>query len=188
MREGAIKEIAIREVSTFCGYADIAYTAIDRAGGGATADETFAAVHAFLGHCATVTRLLWSPDLAGHAGGRTIAQALDIPRGYRFEDETVREMIERYDRRLAVGLATRAAVAKVLDGNIGDRDAFEEEDSLFLRHYDPTVDTLTWTEEAINLGHLAGEFADIKARADAWLRENAVLLDRPASPSIPPPR
>lgn len=186
MRPGMIKEIAIREVSTFSGFADIVYRAIDRAGGAPTTDEVFALIHAFLGHCAAVTRLLWSSELAASAGGRTVAQVLEVPPGYRFEDESVRQMIERYDHRLAIGLSTRAAVAKVLDGNIGDRDAFEEEDSLFLRHYDPTVDTLTWTEEELNLGHLAGELADIKARADAWLAANAALVDRPAEPSIPP--
>lgn len=185
MRDGAIKEIAIREVSAFCGFADMAYRGIDRSGG-QLADEVYFLIHSFLDHCGTVARLLWSPELAEHAGGRTIAQVLEVPRGYRFEDETVREMVEHYDHRLARGLATRGEVAKVLDYNIGDRDAFEEENSIFLRHYDPTVDTLTWTEEELPLQHLAAELADIRDRAEAWLKANAVLEERPATASIPP--
>ncbi len=109
-----------------------------------------------------------------------------MPQNYRIEDDSVREIMDRYDKRLAHGLSLRGEVGKVLDFNIGDRDAFEEEYSLFLRHYDPTVDTLTLMEEEFNLAQIATELADIRSRADAWLQANASLEARPATPSVPP--
>lgn len=185
MRDAPIVELGIREISTYCDFAELAYRSIDKSGR-QEAVGTFFHVHSLLSHCATAARLLWSPALAEHAGGRTIAEILDVPRDYRIEDDSVREIMDRYDTRLAHGLSLRGEVHKVLDFNIGDRDAFEEEYSIFLRHYDPTVDTLTLMEEEFNLAKIATELADIKSRADAWLMQNASLEERPATPSIPP--
>jgi hypothetical protein len=103
-------------------------------------------------------------------------------------DGTAREMLDRYDLRLSRGLAVRGEVHKILDANIGGRDAFEEEYCLFLRHYDPTVDTPTRMEEDLRLGHIAAELADVRVRAEAWLAANATLAARPAAPSVPPTR
>jgi len=185
MRDFPIVELGIREVATYSGFADFAYRHIDHRGGQA-AQQTFFFIHSFLAHCGTVARLLWSPELAAHAHGRTIAQILNLPGGYHIDDDSVREMLEHYDRRLARGLAARGEVGKVLDFTVGDRDAFEEELSVFLRHYDPSVDTLTLMEEELNLQRLWTEVADINARAKHWLGDNAVLAERPAVASIPP--
>jgi len=185
MRDTPIVKLAIREVSTYCDFADLAYRSLDKSGS-QEAVRCFFYAHSFLVHCATVARLLRSSDLAEHAGGRTIAELLELPRDYRIENESVREVIDSYDTRLAHGLSLRGEVGKILDFNIGDRDAFEEEYSLFLRHYDPTVDTLTLMEEEFNLAQIAAELADIKSRADDWLERNASLGERPATVSIPP--
>ncbi len=184
MRDAAIVEIGIREIATYCEFADFAYSNIDRSGEQDT-PQTFFHIHAFLGHCAAVARLVWSEEFAAHADGRSLAQLLDVPRDYRSHQDSVREMIESYDRRLAQGLALRGEVGKILDRNIGDRDAFEEEFSIFLRHYDPTVHVLTEMEEEIDLQRLHNEIADIQARATAWLAANAVLEDRPAEVVVP---
>lgn len=185
MRDFPIVEIGIREVATYSEFADFAYRHIDRRGGQG-AQQAFFFIHSFLAHCSTVARLLWSPELAAHARGRTIAQTLELPGNYHIDDDSVREMLEHYDRRLARGLAARGEVGKVLDFTLGDRDAFEEEFSVFLRHYDLSVDTLTLMEEELNLQQLWTEIDDIGARAKRWLEENAVLAERPAFPSIPP--
>jgi hypothetical protein len=185
MRDAAVVEIGIREVSTYCTLADLAYRNIDESRRKEAVD-TYLYVHAFLSCCGMVARLLWSPELAKHAADRTLAAMLEVPAAYRLEDDSVREVIDRYDYRLAQGLALQGGVRKILDFNIGDRDAFEEENSLFLRHYDPTVATLTLMEEEFNLAHIAAELADIKARADAWLQANASLQERPVTASIPP--
>ncbi len=185
MRDAAIVELGIREIATFCDFADLAYRSIDKSGR-QEAVVSYFYVHSLLSHCATVARLLWSPALAEHAGGSSIAALLKVPRSYRIEDDSVREIMDSYDTRLAHGLSLRGEVRKVLDFNIGDRDAFEQEYSLFLRHYDPTVDTLTLMEEEFNLAQIATELADIKSRAEAWLRDNAALEERPATPSVPP--
>lgn len=185
MRPAVILEIAIREISTYCGLGELAYRRLDKSGR-QTPEDSYLFIHAFLGNCATAARLLWSQELAELAAGQTIAQLLELPSTYHVEDDRIREMVDRYDHRLARGLATRGEVGKVLDFNIGDRDAFEEEMSVFLRHYDPTVDTLTLMEEEFLLGRIATELTDIKARADAWLEQNGILIGRPTSPSIPP--
>lgn len=185
MRPAAILEIAIREVSTYCRLGELAYRRIDKSGRQAP-EDSYLFIHALLGNCATVARLLWSQELAEFAGGQTVAQRLELPSAYHVEDDRIREILDRYDYRLARGLSTRGEVGRVLDFNIGDRDAFEEEMSVFLRHYDPTVDTLTLMEEEFPLGRIASELADIKTQADAWLDQNGILLSRPASPSIPP--
>jgi hypothetical protein len=185
MRDLPILEIAIREVAAYCEFAGFAYRQIDRSGGQA-AEETFFFIHSFLAHCSTVARLVWSPEIATHARSATIAEILELPGRYHMDDDTVREILERYDRRLERGLAARGEVGKVLDYTIGDRDAFEEEFSVFLRHYDPTVDTLTLMEEELNLQRLWSESDDIAIRARRWLSDNAILAERAATPSIPP--
>jgi hypothetical protein len=105
---------------------------------------------------------------------------------YRRDQDKVREILENYDRRLARGLATRGEVEKILDRNVGDRNAFEQEFSIFLRHYDPSVDVMTLMEEEIDLRHLHTEIVDIRARATEWLASNAVLEDHPAEVIVPP--
>ena len=185
MRDAPIVELGIREISTYCDFADMAYRGIDTRGR-QEAPRTFFYAHSLLAHCAMAARLLWSPELAEHAGGQTLAELLKVPQNYRIEDDSVREIIDRYATRLAHGLSLRGEVGKVLDFNVGDRDAFEEEYSLFLRHFDPTVDTLTLMEEEFNLSQIAAELADIKSLADAWLERNASLEERPAAASIPP--
>lgn len=184
MRDAAIVEIGIREIATYCEFANFAYANIDGSGAQDTA-QTFFHIQALLGHGAAVARLVWSEEFAAHADGRSLAQVLDVPRDYRNHQESVREMVERYDRRLAQGLALRGEVGKVLDRNIGDRDAFEEEFSIFLRHYDPTVHVLTEMEEEMDLQRLHNEITDIQARATAWLAANAVLEERPAEVVLP---
>ena len=185
MRNMAIVEIGIREISTYCDFADLAYRSIAKSGS-QQALSTFFYIHSLIANCAMVARLLWSPEFAKQAGGRSIAELLAIPADYRVEDDSVREIVDHYDKRLTHGLALRGEVAKVLDFNIGDRDAFEEEYSVFLRHYDPTVDTFTLMEEEFNLTRIATELSDIKTRADAWLKENASFAERSATVSIPP--
>lgn len=187
MRDLPIVEIGVREVSTYSALADFAYRHIDREGE-QDIMQTYFFVHSFLAHCSTVARLLWSSEIGAHGGGKTIAQLLELPGGYHIDDDSIRELLEHYDRRLARGLAARGEVGKVLDGTFGDRDAFEEEFSVFLRHYDPTVDTLTLMEEELNLQRLWSEIEDIAARAEAWLGKHAILAERPAVPSIPPRR
>lgn len=184
MRDYVIVEIGIREVSTHCEFADIAYNGIDTSGG-QDATDTYFFVHSFLSHCSTVASLLWSEELGRHADGQTIADVIEAPGGHRLKDASLGETLANYDRYLARGLALRGSVSKVLDYNIGDRDAFEEEGSIFLRHYDPTVDTLTLMEQEIPLGLICTELLEIKSRADEWLNANAALLERPATISIP---
>ena len=123
---------------------------------------------------------------ADHNANRTIAELLGVPDSSRIQDEAIRELLEGYDTRLAKGLTLYGEDARVLDFNIGDRDAFEEETSLFLRHYDPTIDTLTWLEDELNLTLIANEIADIRSRAEAWLKDNAALTEQPATVSVPP--
>jgi hypothetical protein len=184
MRDAAIVEIGIREIATYCEFADFAYSKFDGSETQETA-LTFFHIHAFLGLCGTVARLVWSEEFAPHASGRSIAQVLDVPADYRSHQDGVRELIDHYDRRLAQGLALRGEVGKILDRNVGDRDAFEEEFSIFLHHYDPTVHVLTELEEEIDLQRLHNEIADTRARATAWLAANAVLEDRPAEVVLP---
>lgn len=185
MRDVTIMELGIREVSNHCEFADIAYGNIDKSGH-QEAVQTFFYIHSFLAHCGTVAHILWSPDFAAHSRGQTIAQILNLPGNYRIEEETVREIIDRYDHHLAGRLASCGEVAKILDYNIGDRDSFEEESSFFLRHYDPTVDTFTLMEEEFHLQHIWAELADVRNRAEQWLKTNSQLIDRPASAGIPP--
>jgi len=185
MRDAPILELGIRELSTFCRFVEFAYDKIEKSGGQDAVDAFFYA-HAMLGNCAMAARLLRSHALAEHAAGRTIAELLEVPRKYQIEDEAIRDMLEGYDVRLAKGLAMRGEVTKVLDFNIGDRDAFEEDSVLFLRHYDPTVDVLTLLEDELNLRLIVNEIADIRSRAEAWLESNASLTEQPAAVSIPP--
>jgi hypothetical protein len=185
MRDAAIVEIGIRETAAHCEFAEFAYSNIDGSSA-QDAAQTFFFIHSFLGHCGTIARLVWSEEFASHAGGRSIAQVLDVPRQYRSGQDNVRELTENYDRRLARGLAMRGEVEKIFDRNVGDRDAFEEEFSVFLRHYDPSVDVLTVMEEEVDLRHLRAEMIDIRSRATAWLASNATLTDRPAEVTIPP--
>ena len=185
MRDGVIMELGIREVSNHCEFANIAYDNIDKSGRQEAA-QTYFFIHSFLGHCGTAARVLWSSEFAAHAAGQTIAQILNVPGNYRIEVEAVREIIDHYDHHLAGRLASCGELGKILDYNIGDRDAFEEESSFFLRHYDPTVDTLTLMEEEFNLQHMRAELADVRDRAELWLKTNSLLIDRPARPSISP--
>jgi hypothetical protein len=110
---------------------------------------------------------------------------LDVPRHYRSGQDNVRAVLENYDHRLVLGLALRGEVGKILDRNVGDRDAFEQEFSIFLRHYDPSVVVLTIMEEEIDLQRLYTEIVDMRTRATAWLASNAVLVDRPAEVTVP---
>ena len=183
MRDAAIVEIGVREVATYCDFAEFAHSKLAEAAEHDTG-QTFFFIHAFLANCATVARLIWSEQIAGHANGRTIAALLDLPREYRSHDDNVRALLENYDRHLAQGLAMRGEVGKILDRNVGDRDAFEEEFGVFLRHYDPSVATLTLMEEELDLQRLRTEIADIRQRATTWLSDNATLLERPAEVTI----
>lgn len=185
MRDALILELGVRELSTFCRFAEFAYGKIEKSGGQDAVDAFFYA-HAMLANCAMAARLLRSRALAAHAAGRTIADLLDVPRIYQIEDEAIRGMLEGYDARLAKGLTLYGEGTKVLDSNIGDRDAFEEDTCLFLRHYDPTVDVLTLLEDELNLALIANEIADIRSRAETWLDSNATLTEQPAAVSIPP--
>ena len=185
MRDAAIVEIGVRETATFCQFAEFAYSKIDDSG---SPDPTaaFFFIHAFVGYCSTVAHLLLSEEIAPHAGGQTIAQLLEVPHDDRIRLGSIGEINEHYDQRLVRGLAMRGEVEKILDRNVGDRDAFEQEFSIFLMHYDPSVHVLTELEEEIDLARLYSEVANIRERASAWLTGNAVLQDRPAEVTIPP--
>ena len=100
MRDAAIVEIGIRETATFCEFADFAYSNINASGEQDTA-QTFFHIHAFLGHCAVVARLVWSEAFAQHANGQSLAQVLDVPADYRSHQDGIRELVDAYDRRLA---------------------------------------------------------------------------------------
>ena len=78
MRDAPIVELGVREISTYCDFADLAYRGIDKSGR-QEAGDTYFYVHSLIAHCAMIARLLWSPELAKHAGSRTIAELLEVP-------------------------------------------------------------------------------------------------------------
>jgi hypothetical protein len=180
-----IVTLAAREIAAFAEFADFAYRTV-KASEGREAREVYFYVHSFLAHSSTIAQLLWSKPLAEEEGRQQLAEILEVSADLQLSGPTVRKMIKRHDRWLVNALERRGESAKILDYNIGDRDAFEEEDTYFLRHYDPTVDTLTMFEEEINLARLAAEVSEVKERAETWLASNAMLADRPAEISIPP--
>ena len=180
-----IATLAAREVATFAEFAEFAYRTV-KGSEGREAREIYFYIHSFLGHTATIAQLLWSKPLAEEEDGQLLAELLGVPADLEISKPTVRKKVRRHDRWLAEALERRGEANKILDYNIGDRDAFEEENTYFLRHYDPTVDTLTMFEEEIDLARLAAEVSDVKERAETWLASNAMLADRPAEISFPP--
>lgn len=185
MRPSVIATLAAREAVTFAEFAEFAYRTV-KGSEGREAQEIYFYIHSFLGHTTTIAQLLWSKPLAEEEGGRTLAEILGVPADLELSKPTVRKKIRRHDRWLAEALERHGEAAKILDYNIGDRDAFEEDNTYFLRHYDPMVETLTMFEEEINLARLAAEVSEVKELAQAWLAANAMLADRPAEISFPP--
>lgn len=161
-------EMAIREISTQCNFADAAYSNILK-----KAPErlrtSFASIHSFLSHCAMVSKLLWSEYLKNNSKNQAIAQILEVADDSKIRKRHFRNILEHYDEYLKKWIKERGGNINILDFNTGPREMIKigkGTNTIFVRHFDQTSFTFTLIDEELNLKELHGEILNIKSRAD----------------------
>lgn len=172
-----LTEMAVREVSTQCKFADVAYSNILK-----KAPErlktSFSSIHSFLSHCAMVSKLLWSEHLKNNSKNQTIAQILEVENDSKIRKRHLRNILEHYDEYLKKWIKERGDNINILDFNTGPREMIKIRNctnTIFVRHFDKTTFTSTLIDEKLNLKELHGEILNIKTRADDWIRDNTIF-------------
>lgn len=184
-------EMSIRETSTQCHFADIAYNNIDKKSAKPT-DQAFSSIHSFLSHCAMVSKMLqakeesrptWarSSKLFGieinlkRAGKtinpKTVGDILGVSANSIVHKRTFRNHLEHYDERLKQWIGRFAEGANIGTYNIGSKKMFQGGNMILVSHYNPVTKTFTFVNQDFDLEELHDEIKRIQTLADDWVHQ-----------------
>lgn len=164
-------EMAIREISTQCTFAEISYDNINSKAIH-NVQVVFSSIHSFLSHCANVSKFLWSNQLE-NGEKQNIASILNISNSYKINDREVRNALEHYDERLKKWVEESDEHVSIADFNIGPKDQLGiPKNSVLIRHYDPEKYLFTMLQKDLKLDQLFSEVIEIKNKADLWIESN----------------
>lgn len=167
-------EMAVRELSTQCKFADTAYSNILKKAP-ERLEVSFSSIHSFLSHCAMVSKLLWSKHLKSNIRNQTITQILEIMDTSKIRGRRFRNILEHYDEYLKKWIEEKGDNVNIFDFNVGSREAIRVGNgvnTIFVRHFDPATSTFTLIGKDLNLAELHNEVLVIKSKADNWLKNN----------------
>lgn len=168
-------EMAAREISMQCKFADAAYSNIFEKIPG-NLRVSFSSIHSFLSHCAMVSKLLWSKHLEKNTKNEIIAQILEVPEDSKIKERYFRNVLEHYDKYLEKWIKEKGDDVNILDCNVGPQGAIKVANAVFVRHFDPITSIFTLIDEDLNLAELYSESIVVKSKADSWIKNNTLFL------------
>ena len=191
-------EMAIREVWTQCQFAQVAFSNINSKAA-ANTDAVFSSIHSFLSHCANASKLLDAKERPDEAlkpwrlgslvskvlralgfkrgtGGKTIGEILGVSkRLFIHKKRWFRNSLEHYDERLWAWLKTYGPDVSIFDYNVMPKSTVKlapNSKHIWVRNYDPTSNTFTFTDRDLDLSEMHKEVLDIQQIADQWVKNN----------------
>lgn len=191
-------EMAIREVWTQCQFALVAFANISSKAAKNT-DVVFSSIHSFLSHCANASKLLdakeWPDEVLTHPrlesliktilrvlgfkrgnGGKNIGEILGVSKTLVIHKKRwFRNSLEHYDERLWTWLKSYGPDVSIFDYNVMPKSAVKVAPKLkhiWVRNYDPTTNTFTFTDKDLDLSVMHKEVLDIQQLADQWVKKN----------------
>ena len=178
-------EMSIREISTQCKFASIAFDNLSKKGREST-DAAFSSAHSFLSHAANVSKLLKATDILSPNAGGVVGDILGVDEDTAIHDRKLRNHLEHYDERLQRWIAEQGPDANIGTYNIGPKAMIQIPGLVFVTHYDPTTKTFTFVNEDFDLAMLDGEIRRIHTTADAWVSQMETA--RRTTPRVPASR
>jgi hypothetical protein len=100
---------------------------------------------------------------------REIGDVLGIAKSSPIHSRTLRNNLEHYDERLKVWIGKHGVDISIGDNNIGPKSALRITNLVFVRHFDPTLNTFTFVDVDYDLGVLFDEVQRIKEFANNWV-------------------
>lgn len=157
--------MSIREISTQAHFAQISYEQIY-----GDTDQVFMAVHAFLVHCANVSKLLsWANK---RVRPTTIGDILCVTKESEIHNRRFRNSLEHYEKELQKWIYQKGPTVNIGTYNIGSKSSIQVQNMVFVKHYDPATGIFTFVDEDYELKKLFEEVARIKTLADNWLNKD----------------
>jgi hypothetical protein len=157
-------EMSVRQIQTQCYFAERAYRNLDRKAGAGT-DAVFSAIHCFLSHCASVSKLL-----RPQADSLTIEDVLKVSTTLKIHDRSLANHLEDYEERPKKWINENGLDAIIGNHNVGRKSLLPSKDALFVSHDDPRRGTFTFFYEDINLRDLCDEIVQVQAVASTWVQ------------------
>ena len=168
MERTLLNKMSIREVINQAEFAGVAFNNIEIKST-YNVKISFSSIHSFLTHCAMLSKILWSNRLKDEESGKSLAQILNIPDNLKIKSRNYRNILEHYDEYLKEWVNAKGKDINILDNNIGPKDKIKVDNSIWVRHYDPTNHTFTLIDNELNLFELYREVETIKGKAAEWL-------------------
>lgn len=162
-------EMAIREISTQCTFAEIAYGNIT-VKGSCNLSIAYSSIHSFLSHCANISQFLWSKHLKS-ADGQKMAKVLGITKSYKIKSTQARNLLEHYDKELKKWVEEKRPDVMIYDHNMGLKIK-NSGNAMIIRHYEQDACIFTMLGEDVELDTLFSEVEEIKDKADQWVANN----------------
>jgi hypothetical protein len=155
-------EMSILEIETQADFAKLSFENIAKKG--ATENRlVFSSIHSFLAHCAIISKLL-----KASSNGITVGKILGVPDTSIIHTRKYRNRLEHYDRELKKWIKKKGVNANIGINNIGDKNAIQIPNMVFISHFDPSSLTFTLIDEEFNLIRLLREVQTIKIKAFRW--------------------
>lgn len=158
--------MSIREISTQCHFARLAYENIEKKSAKPT-DQAFTSIHSFLSHAANVSKMLKSKGKSV----KSIGEVIDISNESLIHERTFRNHLEHYDERLKKWISKFGNGARIGTYNIGPRTMFNSSNTILVSHYDPQSKTFTFVDEDFDLNALNTEVERIHKIVDQWIAD-----------------
>jgi len=165
-----VLEMAIREISTQCTFAEIAYSNIGQKSTNGE-DGLFSSIHSFLSHCAMISKFLRSKHIKG-SDDEYIAKILGITSSYKINNRAFRDTLEHYDEYLAEWVSRHGENVNIMDYCIAHEGAVIGSNMVKVRVYNPSTKIYTLIDEKTDLNKLYEEAIDIRGKADSWIKDN----------------
>ena len=161
-------ELSIREISTQCHFAELAFKNIYPKAQLGT-DAVFTSIHSFLSHCAMVSKMLMADDQVSVQEKKSIGDILEISNTSPIHNRKFRNHLEHYDERLKKWIQQYGPDVSIGTYNVGPKSMFAVPGMIFVRHYDPVNYIFTFVNEDFDLRELFEEVERIKHIADKWV-------------------
>ena len=166
----------VSELELQCNAADFAFERLEEAlrerrHPTETSFTSFFYVHAFMAHCANISKLLFGSGCRPDTKVRSakVRTALDVCDNSPIRSHKIRDSFEHYDERLD-RLFQKHTGGMIVDMNLLPPASIKGlPKEAFLRNLDPKTMELCFQEKYLKLRDIRGEVLRLKGIADQWL-------------------
>jgi hypothetical protein len=160
----------VEEVRQQCRFGQVTFESLRLRLNDLNQDRVFVDVHAFLGHAAMISRLLWPNRQESAARGESLRTELKVPADSPLRMTGSRNQVDHFDEAYEDWLATLPEAGYVDVNLMPAGTMLGSKEDVFQRNLDPDTLILHLRGAPIDLRKVSDAIRALEGNAQAWLR------------------